>query len=379
MKKLLFLFAVAFTHFSTYAAVIIVSNNPNVPGQFTSLQAAIDAATPDDTLYVQGSTTSYGNVTLYKKLTLIGGGAMPNISLSLPSQIGDIYIRYSDDGTSNGSGSAIYGCKIYSIVFGYKLVNTTYLTVGNITISRNSIGGISNANTGYIQDINFPGINISNNYIGTVYIDRLGGNSIIKNNIIENGIQTTGYMNCGNWVAMNNVIHYRVSGCTNGVFINNIIYAYDGLGSASLSYCDFTKNIFYTPSTTQFDPNFLSLYNLNNNHNTTSGNIINQNPNFVHYAPNEYIGGYTTSYPGAGPFIDYHLNNDSPGKNYGTDGTDIGIYGGTTPFVEGATSDSRYRYFPMPAMPQMLDLTITNPSIPANGTLNVNFTAEKKN
>ena len=54
-------------------------------------------------------------------------------------------------------------------------------------------------------------------------------------------------------------------------------------------------------------------------------------------------------------------------------------YGGITPFVEGATTDSRFRYFPMPAMPQMLDLTITNPSIPANSTLNVNFSAEKKN
>jgi hypothetical protein len=118
---------------------------------------------------------------------------------------------------------------------------------------------------------------------------------------------------------------------------------------------------------------------LNNNHNTTSGNIINQNPDFVFYANNQNLGSYSTSYPGTGPFIDYHINNNSPGKNYGTDGTDIGIYGGITPFVEGATTDSRFRYFPMPAMPQMLDLTITNQSIPANSTLNVNFNAEKKN
>jgi hypothetical protein len=116
-----------------------------------------------------------------------------------------------------------------------------------------------------------------------------------------------------------------------------------------------------------------------NNNNSTSGNIINQNPDFVYFNENQFISDYTVTYPANGPFMDYHLSNASPGKNYGTDGTDLGIYGGPTPFAEGATTDSRFRYYPMPAMPQMLDLTITNQSIPANSNLNVNFTAEKKN
>ena len=378
MKKLYFLCSIAFIHFTTNAAIITVSNNPNVPGQYTSLQAAIDAAAPNDTLYVQGSTTSYGTVDLYKKLTLIGVGAMPNKSLSLRSQIGDINIKYTDDGTSNGSGSAVYGCKISNVNLVGKYNIGGYLTINNITLSRNHIGGIGSNAYAYGDSI-FSGININNNYVITIYLDRLGGGSVIKNNIIENGIQGTGHINSGNWLVLNNVIHYRVSSCTNGIFINNIIFASDGLNCSGINYCDFTKNIFYTPSSTQFDPGFLSAYMLNNNHNTTSGNIINQNPAFVYYDSNQYIGSYSISYPSTAPFIDYHLSNSSPGKNYGTDGTDLGIYGGTTPFVEGTTTDSRFRYFPMPAMPQMLDLTITNQSIPANSTLNVNFSAEKKN
>ena len=354
------------------AAIITVSNNPNVPGQYTNLQTAIDAAAPDDTLYVQGSTTSYGSVLLFKKLTIIGAGAMPNKSLSLPTRVEVIYIRYNDQGTGNGSGSSISGCKIYLIYFeGY--------FIENITLSRNHIGDILNRY--YNQYSISSGITISNNYIGgTINLNRLCGGSVIKNNIIRGGISQTGSLDNGNWLAVNNIIHYRLSSCTNGVFINNIMYGdRPDYFFTYLTYCDFVKNIFYTTSPIQFDSNFLSSLSSGNNNNSTSGNIINQNPDFVYFNENQFISDYTVSYPANGPFMDYHLSDASPGKNYGTDGTDLGIYGGPTPFAEGATTDSRFRYYPMPAMPQMLDLTITNQSIPANSTLNVNFTAEKKN
>jgi hypothetical protein len=368
----------AFINFTVKAAIITVSNNPNVPGQYTSLQAAIDAAAPNDTLYIQGSTTSYGDINLYKLLTLIGVGAMPNKSSSLPSQIGSINIRYTDDGTSNGSGSSIYGCKLVNINLSAKVFNAVVNTINNITISRNFLMSITSNYFNSYGDYTFSGININNNNIFQIDINSLGGGSVIKNNIIGHGLDGTGSINSGNWLVLNNVINHRISYCTNGIFINNIIYGTNGIGCSGLIYCDFTKNIFYTPSTTQFDPSFFSESTLNNNNNTTSGNIINQNPDFVYYDSYGTMS-YSVSNPANGPFVDYHLSNSSPGKNYGTDGTDLGIYGGTTPFVEGATTDSRFRYFPMPAMPQMLDLTITNQSIPANSTLNVNFSAEKKN
>jgi hypothetical protein len=173
----------------------------------------------------------------------------------------------------------------------------------------------------------------------------------------------------------------KIFGCYNATIVNNIIYSSSSYynNNSGNHYCNFTKNLFYSYNNYQFLANFLDNSSDNNTFNTTYGNIINQNPSFVKYTINDPLGSYSTSNPPSGPFIDFHLNNDSPGKNYGTDGTDIGIYGGTTPFVEGATTDSRFRYYPMPAMPQMLDLTITNPSIPANSTLNVNFSAEKKN
>lgn len=382
MKKLLFLFAVAFTHFSTYAAVIIVSNNPNVPGQFTSLQAAIDAATPDDTLYVQGSTTSYGDVTITKKLSIIGSGMLPDNTSHLGTTLGNVFYRVSADGTSSSSGSSITGCNIYVVYLCVTNVgNNPYSTmVNNITVSRNRISAIMSNGYGLAYG-SYNGIHIYNNIIGTLAVDRLGGNSVVNNNIFINGVQSTGFLDSGNWVLANNFVGEKISNCYNATIVNNIIYsaATNYNNNSSNHYSSFTKNLFYSYNFYQFSGDFLNNSPNDNTFNTTYGNILNQNPSFVKYTISDPIYSYSLSNPPSGPFVDFHLNSDSPGKNYGTDGTDIGIYGGTTPFVEGATSDSRYRYFPMPAMPQMLDLTITNPSIPANGTLNVNFTAEKKN
>jgi len=56
----------------TYATVRTVSNNPNSPGQYTSLQMAVDSSSMGDTILVAGSATSYGTVNIYWKLTIFG-------------------------------------------------------------------------------------------------------------------------------------------------------------------------------------------------------------------------------------------------------------------------------------------------------------------
>lgn len=376
MKKLYFLCTMAFMHFTVSAAIITVSNNPNIPGQYSNLQTAIDAAAPDDTLYVQGSITSYGDVTITKKLKIVGSGMLPDNTSHLGTTIGNIFYRVTADGTSSPSGSSITGCNVsgLNICVTVNATSTSTYTPSNISIYRNRIASISGNGFGY-GTYSYNGIHIYNNIINTISIDRLGGNSVVNNNFISY-VQYTGYIDSGNWVLVNNIVE-EIKYCYNATVINNIIYSYYS-NYSGFKYCNFTKNLFYSPNYS-YDSNFLANPNLNNTFNTTFDNIFNQNPSFVKYTTSDYIYSYSMSSPPSGPFVDFHLNNDSPGKNYGSDGTDIGIYGGTTPFVEGATTDSRFRYFPMPAMPQMLDLTITNQSIPANSTLNVNFNAEKKN
>ena len=209
MKKLYFLCTMAFIHFTVSAAIITVSNNPNIPGQYSNLQTAIDAAAPDDTLYVQGSVTSYGDVTITKKLNIIGSGMLPDNTSHLGTTLGDVFLKISADGTSSSSGSTITGCNIYGLSFGYIVINSVTYTVSNISIYRNKINGVYVNGYGSIGTYNFAGMHIYNNMIGTLNVGRLGGNSVVNNNIFINGVQSTGYVDSGNWVLANNFIGDR--------------------------------------------------------------------------------------------------------------------------------------------------------------------------
>jgi hypothetical protein len=110
--------------------------------------------------------------------------------------------------------------------------------------------------------------------------------------------------------------------------------------------------------------------------NTGGNNILNQDPIFVNVDTNPWNYSYTD--PVNGPFVNYNLSAGSPAIGTGVGGTDMGIYGGDSPFFEGIPNNSRYRYFPMPAIPAMLDMDIINSAVEQNGTLNVNFKARKQ-
>jgi hypothetical protein len=56
------------------AKVLTLSNDTHQPAMFMSFYDAYNAAQDGDTIYISGSTTSYGDMVLTKKLTLIGGG-----------------------------------------------------------------------------------------------------------------------------------------------------------------------------------------------------------------------------------------------------------------------------------------------------------------
>ena len=369
MKKFILLCIAAGTFFTSKAAVITVSNNPNTPGQYSSLQTAIDAAASGDTLYVHGSGTSYGNVTITKPLTIIGAGAMPNKNLPLATTIG--IITYGFLSTSSGSGSSVYGCNISNFSFNPNSGNTAGIT--NITLSRNNISYFN-----HNPAIGGTGFLIFNNIIESV-----GGNfynTTIKNNIIK---QITNLKSSNNTLIFSNNIFIGLTnfgslGINNVLFTNNIFCTVNNIlstGTSGCQFCTFTKNIFYSTGTV-YDATFFT----SNNSNSGAGNIVNQLPGFVasDTLQNPTLFNYSYTSPASGPFVNFNLTATSIGKNYGTDGTDVGIYGGSTPFVEGATTDSRFRYFPKPAIPQILDMTLNNTTLPANGTLSVNLSASKQ-
>src|ERR1044072_288045 len=85
MKKLILLDILLFVAcFTCHTAIINVSNSPsapvNVPYTYNDLQAAINAASDGDSLYVNGTNIDYGAITITNKtLTLIGAGYGNNL------------------------------------------------------------------------------------------------------------------------------------------------------------------------------------------------------------------------------------------------------------------------------------------------------------
>lgn len=127
----------------------IVDNNPNGIGDFTSLSAAITAASSGDILLIVPSATSYGNVSFTssgKKLTLAGGGA--NGATGLYTKLGAISLNGGSAGNTNLDGFVMGGFECESIDVNFvdsvkiKSVKTTaVITSTNYQLRvRNSVG-----------------------------------------------------------------------------------------------------------------------------------------------------------------------------------------------------------------------------------------------
>jgi len=65
---------------------------------------------------------------------------------------------------------------------------------------------------------------------------------------------------------------------------------------------------------------------------------------------------------------DFNLHLGSPGIKAGTDGTDIGVFGGIGHTVSG-----------VPAVPKVTLFDIVNPVVPQNGDLNVRIEGRANN
>ena len=111
MKKLsstLLLLAIVFV---ANAGVLTVSNATINPGKYTSITAAIAAATAGDTILVQGSINNYGSFNVDKKVVIIGPGHNPvDKQYQLPVTVDDINFT-----NANGSDSKIYGLNVSGI------------------------------------------------------------------------------------------------------------------------------------------------------------------------------------------------------------------------------------------------------------------------
>ena len=164
---------VVFALKSEAQAVHIVDNNQGSGAAYTSVQDAVDAANPNDIIYIQPSPNNYGDIQMTKPLKIYGIAHVPELNAGQTAVVNNILFRYA-----NASGSKISGLRINGIY----LDNTTYSN-HDIVITNNRLMSIyGNSNTGRANNAIISG-NFFYNTTSSSIIDNYNSqNWIIANN-----------------------------------------------------------------------------------------------------------------------------------------------------------------------------------------------------
>jgi hypothetical protein len=341
MKTIFSILTLCLAFMQTQAVIRTVSNSPLSVGQFTDLQAAITASASGDTVYVHGSPIAYPAVTINRRITLIGAGYYPtNTQFNVATYISSITLD--------------------STAFNVPIFNSRFigLRFNSLSVSDPTFGILVERCHGAIYYYGGNGWIIQNNILSGFSSNFSGGvtNLLLRNNLITGSIQlgplATGMLIDHNVFAGSSAYIYSGSYAT---ISNNIFYnSSQSVNGSPLSFCSFSKNL-----TVASVPDVLPYGT-----NTGSGNINNADPANLF---NGTIG--TISFPQVTTY-DWTIKNTSPAKNAGTDGTDLGIYGGVKP-MPNLTG--------VAPIPQVTLLNINNTSVQLNGTLNYQLKARKQN
>jgi len=350
----------ALTCVQALAITRTVSNNPNIPAQFASLQVAVDASATGDTLLIHGSAVSYGDVNVGKSLVLIGPGYRPTGQNGLAATVGDLRIFAAAAGDADNV--VVLGLTISS------LRPNGNTNCGNgfavkMRLERCQVAGVSpyTLQTGPASTELFAEQCVfSGTYTGT---GNCGGQGI-NSALISNSIFTGNYNNSSAAASavISNCIFFgggsTLSTIQNTILSNTIFFG-TNMNSGTKTGCTFNSNL---------------TFSTNNNSaeygggNITTGTIENANPQFISGPPNPAAGQNFLTLFNSG--FNLNLSPGSPALSAGSDGTNIGTSGGANGFDYITQSSTRG--------PQMSTLIINNASLPENGTLDVNFSAKSQ-
>ena len=246
MKKIIF-FALMLCASTTFATVRTVSNQIPNPGQYTTIQAAINASSAGDTVYVHGSPLSYSGFNLDRQLTIIGAGFEP---LSLNVNPNTIILGGGAVSINNVNAS---GSKLIGMFFNTNLNTTPGLH--DITISRCKFAASSYAIS---FSPNMYNVTITENYFEGNGLTYGWNGSIgtphdftIANNVFWNywyGYAFGGWDGVANVQVTNNLFYGGangplsiVSGTSSGLMFSNNIFNKVSFGG--LSSCTFSNNL----------------------------------------------------------------------------------------------------------------------------------------
>lgn len=362
-----------------FATQRTVDNSPNSPGQFTSLQDAINASSsthPSDTLLITGTNISYGTVTVDRPLTLIGAGYNPNV---LETIIDQMSITSSDVFVTGVRGSILLD-----------LANAPGDSLANITITRCRIQnpGLRFKSSAQAVVERFVDIDIYNNVIGL--LDFSNG-CFAPNNYMQ--FDSLRFMNnVFSLLAVNSPFGLNAGSCRpqflgTETFIldHNLFIGASGACVIGSQVCGVFSDQFGAPgwssSSAVISNNIFALQGVGgiqgcgqctwfNNLTTATGGGNDSIPGTPLGNMNLWSVDPTTvlvNYPG-GQFDwshDYSLLPGSPALGNGTFGTDIGPFDGLYPFTLGAPPSGPYIEF----------FNVDGSAIEINGDVIINFKA----
>jgi hypothetical protein len=227
---------------SLMATTFTVSNNPNSPGQYTTITAALAAAAATgDIILVQGSATAYDDINITKSVKIYGAGVIPNTPSLLYSFIPNMTINASNITISGIRGSSV---TVNSSAIGTRIEYNAF-NVANISESSSNTTVINNRIAALRLGGGANNILILNNVLGSMVGTNVSHtNVIVKNNIFRNGTETTLGLNYD----YNNYYGGATSPFLNltnaGLLISDNVFYKASLGNITLS--SFSKNVFTT-------------------------------------------------------------------------------------------------------------------------------------
>jgi hypothetical protein len=279
MSRLIFCALLLFAAPASFGQVLRVDNNLAHAADFRTIQEAIDAASPGDTLYVAGSPFPYSGFTAAKPLVIVGAGYLLASNFPSNTAIWDTVVNGQVQLAPDSDGTTIMGLNLSGV---------------EVTCSSNSV-----VSRNYISHLSIRGsCSILNNYIRTwiyAFPGAAEGSVLIQNNIVTGFIGVVDAPDYGIY-AVNNVITGSVQ-IFRGVVQNNIV-----------------------SGTIHRGPFVSVLYNL------SASDIGNEDGN------QSGVNLETVFAGGTGLETRYRLAEGSPAVGSGYEGGDLGAFGGSAPY-----------------------------------------------
>lgn len=309
---------------------------------YTTLGEAYSAAAAGSYIYMPAGDFSFGSARINKQIHLVGIGYNTNASLAtgITRISGDIIFNTGCDGSSF-EGFYLTGAFL-----------NEYCHPNGITFNH----------------VNFD--RLSYTYYANFYWLNCTINNCVVRNYVEFGYSSTVFGD--NLLVMNSYVksfytmnHSTIKNCVIGQYDSNP-WCFTDIHNTTVKNCVIGGEGLYNNASNTSD----NVTFLNNITTVASGSLTNGKPSCTEMN-NSYNQAYTDIFETATTVNydetkDYHIKATSPAHLSGTDGTDIGVYGGASPWKV------------VPNYPH-ITAKIVNPTTDASGNLPVHITVTTQN